>query len=586
MAQNSLDDLFNEIKEKKKKRLADLEKPADMSVEEHTEKQKIVNKIVEQSEEKGVAEENTPSGIPAPTQPEETPETPDPVEETTQETPSETAEETDTPSIEEQIARESHKKILAEYKHVKIYTIKNNPLPVYVVPIAKPTAAEKNIILLIKEAATRLISISPYKIRDIEQRRTVYKQRIMEILDANPELHIPKQRFSYYAESVVREMVGYGPIDSLVRDDLLEEIMVIGPKKPVYVFHRDHGMLSTNVEFYSGREIQDLINKIGREVGRRLDIASPLLDARLPDGSRVNATIPPASVDGATLTIRKFREDPYSIIDLVQKGTITAEVAAHLWVYADGLGTRPANILITGGTGSGKTTLLNVLMSFVPAHERIVSIEDTAELNLPLDHWIRLEARPPGLEGSGELTLDILTKNALRMRPDRIVVGEVRHDEAFTLFTAMNTGHAGSSGTVHANSPDEAVARLTSPPMNVPEIMLSGLDLVLVIHRIHDKRKGTIRRVTEIAEVIGVLDKKTRTNTLFERDPVEDTMVRTNIPSAYEKTLQSFSGLTKKALDSILSKREKFINQLVKSNTRDSRKVSEKTRAFFADERD
>ncbi len=476
---------------------------------------------------------------------------------------------------EEKILQEAGKKLIDSYGVVKIFEMPSGALPVYFVPVPKPTGIEKQIITLIKEAATRLITISPYKIRDLEQRRAVYRQRILEIIRANPQLHIPINRYEFYADSVVREMVGYGVIDALVRDDRLEEIMVIAPQKPVYVFHRKHGMLTSNIEFFTDKEVKDLINKIGREVGRRVDISSPLLDARLPDGSRVNATIPPASVAGSTLTIRKFREDPYSIIDLVNMNTITAEVGAYLWTYGDGLGVRPANVLITGGTGSGKTTLLNVLMSMVQPNERVVSIEDTAELNLPLDHWIRLEARPPGLEGKGELTLDILTKNSLRMRPDRIIVGEVRHDEAFTLFTAMNTGHAGSCGTVHSNSPAEAIARVTSPPMNVPTIMMSALDLIIVIHRLHDKKVGTIRRVTEIAEVVGVLEGKPRTNTMFQRDPVEDTIVKTELPSQYFKMLQDFSGLKKKDLEDLTKKRELFLKELAKRNIREIKQVSQ-----------
>ena len=335
------------------------------------------------------------------------------------------------------------KELIAEYGTAKIYRIPNEPLLFYWSPVARPVGAEKTIINTIKEAATRVISITPYKIRDPEQRRNVYYQKILEILRDSPEMSIPKTRFEFYADAVVREMVGYGIIDFLIKDDKLEEIMVIGPKLPVFVFHREYEMMVTNIEFYSDNEIQDLVNRIARQVGRRVDLSSPLLDARLPDGSRVNATIPPASVIGSTLTIRKFREEPYSIIDLINMGTMDSESAAFLWLCAEGLRTRPANILIAGGTGSGKTTTLNVLASFIPEQERIITIEDTAELNLPLKHWIRMEARPPGLEGTGELTLDILTKNSLRMRPDRIVVGEIRHDEAFSLFTAFNTGHDG-----------------------------------------------------------------------------------------------------------------------------------------------
>ncbi|MFH0970906.1 MAG: ATPase, T2SS/T4P/T4SS family [Candidatus Diapherotrites archaeon] len=352
------------------------------------------------------------------------------------------SEEKNDSTFESRIA-DRPKTILEEYGQAKIYRVQGEPLPYYWVPVARPTLSERSIINTLKEATTRLISITPYRIRDPEQKRNVYAQQVIDILRSSPELKVPTSKFDFYATAVVSEMVGYGLIDPLVKDDRLEEIMVIGPNVPVFVFHRTYDMMVSNVEFSSDVEIQDLVNRIAREVGRRVDISSPLLDARLSDGSRVNATIPPASVSGSTLTIRKFRADPYSIIDLINYKTISTRVAAFLWLCVDGLMTQPANILISGGTSSGKTTLLNVLCSFIPANERIISIEDTSELNLPLQHWIRLEGRPPGLEGKGEITLDILTKNSLRMRPDRIIVGEVRHDEAFSLFTAMNTGHDG-----------------------------------------------------------------------------------------------------------------------------------------------
>jgi flagellar protein FlaI len=262
-------------------------------------------------------------------------------------------------------------------------------------------------------------------------------------------------------------------------------------------------------------------------------------------------------------------------------GTVSSEAAAFLWLCVEGLGTKPANMLISGGTGSGKTTLLNVLASFVPARERIVSIEDTAELSLPLKHWIRLEARPPGLEGGGELKMDILTKNSLRMRPDRIIVGEIRHEEAFTLFTAINTGHDGCLGTVHANSAEETLVRVTSPPMNVPKIMLSGLDMVIVEHRFYDRKKGTIRRISEIAEVQGGLEGKPKTNVVFQRNPATDTIERTLLESNYIKELQNFTGLSKNKIISELDIRKRFLDKLINQNIREMQKVSDMARDFL-----
>ncbi|MEM4598818.1 MAG: CpaF family protein [Candidatus Diapherotrites archaeon] len=470
---------------------------------------------------------------------------------------------------------------IESYGNVKIYRVPGQKHLYYFVPVPKPTESEKRTIRIIREAATRLITIEPYKIRDPEQRRAVYKQRIRDIIESSPEINIPKGRIDFYTDAIVREMVGYGLIDELLKDDRLEEIMAIGIKKPVYVFHRDYEMMKTNIEFFSESELVDLINKIAREVGRRVDFSNPLLDARLPDGSRVNATIPPASLSGPTLTIRKFREDPFTIVDLLNFKTVGFDLAAFLWLAVEGLGTRPANILIAGGTGSGKTTLLNVLASFVPSTERIISIEDTAELNLPLEHWIRFEARPPGLEGRGELTMDILTKNSLRMRPDRIIVGEIRHQEAFTLFTAMNTGHDGSMGTVHANSSQETLIRVTSPPMSVPQVMLSGLNFIIIEHRLHDKRKGTIRRVTELSEVSGILEGKPQTEALFQWDAAKDEIVRTEVPCEYLKELSRLSGMTVQQIEKEIARRKSFLQLLVKKNIKGIKETSKAMQDFL-----
>ncbi|MEM4261786.1 MAG: CpaF family protein [Candidatus Diapherotrites archaeon] len=476
---------------------------------------------------------------------------------------------------------DSEKELIEVTPHGKIYRVSGKSLLYYWAPVSRPVGAERAIINTIKEAATRIITISPYKIRDPEERRNVYFQKILEIIRESPELRIPANKQEFYAEVVVREMVGYGLIDTLIKDELLEEIMVIGPHVPVYVFHRKYGMMITNIEFYADNEIQDLINRMARTVGRRVDLAMPLLDARLPDGSRVNATIPPASVDGSTLTIRKFRKDPYSIVDLINFGTLSTEVAAFLWLCVEGLKAKPANLLISGGTGSGKTTLLNVLASFIPETERVVSIEDTAELKLPLEHWVRLEARPPGLEGTGEITLDILTKNSLRMRPDRILVGEIRHAEAFALFTAMNTGHEGCMGTVHANSPQETLVRVMSPPMNVPEVMLAGLNFVVIEHRLHDKKVGAIRRITEIAEVYGALEGKPTTETIYKRDASSDTLIRTKSHIQYLKVLEERTGLSQDQIAKELKRREVFLRELVAKKESNMDEVSRQMKEFL-----
>jgi len=434
---------------------------------------------------------------------------------------------------------------------------------VYMVPVPRPSGPEREILDTVKEAATRLITITPEEIANISERRAFFKKRILEIIDASPELGIAPSKIDFYADTIVREMIGYGPLDLLLVDDQLEEIMVIAPNKPVYVFHRRYEMMPTNVVFGRDDDIRGIIDRIARDVGRRIDVKDPLLDARLPDGSRVNATIPPISLEGSTITIRKFRQDPFTVADLIKFGTVNAELAAFMWIAAEGMKAKPANIVVSGGTGSGKTTTLNTLAAFIPEGERIITMEDTAEIKLPVKHWIRFETRPPGIEGTGEVTMDTLVKNSLRMRPDRVIVGEVRGGEAFTLFTAMNTGHDGSMGTVHANDARETLVRLTSPPMSVPQLMLAALNLIIVQKRIHDRRKGTIRRVTEVAEVTGVLEDNPQLIYLYEWDAATDTIKSTGVPSKYLQELSRYTGMSHTEIQAELKKRQEFIERLV-----------------------
>jgi pilus assembly protein CpaF len=299
------------------------------------------------------------------------------------------------------------------------------------------------------------------------------------------------------------DILGYGPIEPLLRDDSVTEIMVNAPDK-VYV--ERHGKLErTAVSFVDDSHVMRIIDKIVSQVGRRVDEASPMVDARLPDGSRVNAIIPPLALRGPTVTIRKFSRDPYGINDLISFGTLTARSAQFIAACVKG----KLNILISGGTGTGKTTTLNAMSAFIPGDERIVTIEDAAELQLQQDHVVTLESRPANIEGSGEIKIRELVRNALRMRPDRIIVGEVRGAETLDMLQAMNTGHEGSLTTIHANSPRDALARLETlvltsgvelPHRAIREQIASAFDLLVQIERLVD---GS-RRVTHISEVLGM----------------------------------------------------------------------------------
>lgn len=384
------------------------------------------------------------------------------------------------------------------------------------------------------------------------------------------------------ARKLFQDLVGYGEIDPLIRDDNLEEIMVIGIDKPVFVYHREYGMMKTNILFKDAGEVMNLIDSIARQINRRIDQESPILDGMLPDGSRVNATIPPISADGPSMTIRKFKRDPLTIIDLINSKTISVELAAFFWLCFDGLGVKSANAIISGGTSSGKTTTLNALSSFINPKERIITIEDTLELQIPHEHVIRMETRPPNVENRGELTMNDLVKNSLRQRPDRIIVGEVRGSEAITLFTALNTGHSGF-GTLHSNDARETITRLTNAPMSVPNIMISAIDFIIMQNRIYRSDGVSFRRISEVAEVSGIEEGVIQLNKIFEWDPQSDTIKNVGITS---KTLTEIANVSGNSLNSLydeIKNREIVLQHMVDQNIRSIRDVSTVLEMYYLD---
>jgi pilus assembly protein CpaF len=300
---------------------------------------------------------------------------------------------------------------------------------------------------------------------------------------------------------ITDDILGYGPLEPFLRDDTVTEIMVNGADR-IYIERTGKIELSDST-FVDDAHLLRIIDKIVSQVGRRVDEASPMVDARLPDGSRVNAIIPPLALRGPTLTIRKFSRDPYTMDDLINFGTLTAKSAHFLAACVQG----KLNVLVSGGTGTGKTTTLNALSAYIPGDERIITIEDAAELQLQQEHVITLEARPPNIEGQGEVKIRELVRNALRMRPDRIIVGEVRGPETLDMLQAMNTGHEGSLTTIHANSPRDALARLETlvltagvelPLRAIREQVASAFDLLVQITRLVD---GS-RRISHVTEVL------------------------------------------------------------------------------------
>src|SRR6187401_2905136 len=315
-------------------------------------------------------------------------------------------------------------------------------------------------------------------------------------------------------EQITDEIIGLGPLEPLLRDESITEVMVNGPRQ-VYI-ERSGKLELTNVVFQNDDHVMRIIDRIIAPIGRRVDESSPMVDARLTDGSRVNAIIPPLSLVGPVITIRKFASSPYTVDDLIRFGTATADMFDFLRACVEAR----LNVFVSGGTGSGKTTTLNVLSSFIPNDERIVTIEDAAELQLRQDHVITLEARPPNLEGEGEITIRNLLRNAMHMRPDRIIVGECRAGEALDMLQAMTTGHDGSLSTGHANSPKDMLRRLETmvlmtgyqlPLRAIREQMSSAVDIIVHTARLKD---GT-RKIVNITEVYGVEDDEILTQDIF-----------------------------------------------------------------------
>lgn len=346
------------------------------------------------------------------------------------------------------------------------------------------------------------IDLNQLKNQDPDKLRPQIKEAVNQLLMEESTLLTSSER-ERMVEEIVNETMGLGPLEQLLRDQTVSEIMINGPG--VVFIERKGKLVESNVRFKDDAHVLQIIDRIVSAVGRRVDETQPLCDARLKDGSRFNCIIPPLALDGPSVTIRKFSKDPLKVQDLINYGSLSPEAAELLRGFVEAR----LNIVISGGTGSGKTTLLNVLSSFIPDDERIITIEDTAELQLQQRHVVRLETRPANLEGRGEITMRELVKNSLRMRPERIVVGECRSGETLDMLQAMNTGHDGSLTTLHANSPRDACRRMETmvmmagydlPQKAIREQISSAVNVIIQANRLSD---GS-RRVMNVTEVVGM----------------------------------------------------------------------------------
>jgi pilus assembly protein CpaF len=362
-------------------------------------------------------------------------------------------------------------------------------------------------------ALLEIIDVSQLAQMDVYQARAEIREVVAEVVTAK-KVVISTAEQEDLLEDICNDVLGYGPLEPLLARDDITDIMVNGSGR---IFIEVGGKVQeTNIRFRDNTQLLNVCQRIVSRVGRRVDESSPICDARLPDGSRVNVIAPPLALDGAVLTIRKFKKDKLTLDQLTRFGTISPEGAEVLKI----IGRVRCNILISGGTGSGKTTLLNCLTNYIDPDERIITCEDTAELQLQQPHVVRLETRPPNLEGEGEITMRDLVRNCLRMRPERIIVGEVRGPEAFDLLQAMNTGHDGSMGTLHANSPREAMSRMEAmvtmggfalPSKTIREMICTSVDVIVQVQRLRD---GS-RRITHITECLGMEGEVPITQDLF-----------------------------------------------------------------------
>ena len=437
----------------------------------------------------------------------------------------------------------------------------------YHIKILEPSQATSALLDEIRNSLITEVAITGTEILEhkaLEELKKRFKQKADTIIS---ELipNVKPQTKKYLIGILLNKMLGLGEIEFLVDDPHLEEIVLLSSKESVRIYHKKYGWLKTNINIKTEEQIQNFSNIIARRVGRQITTLNPLLDAHLVTGDRVNALLYPVSYKGNTITIRKFARDPWTVTDFIENKTCSAEIFALIWLAVQ----YEMNILISGGTASGKTTMLNICMSFMPPNHRILSIEDTRELTLPsFLYWSPLVTRQPNPEGKGEVTMLDLLVNSLRMRPDRIILGEMRKkDQAEVLFEAMHTGHS-VYATVHADSVGETITRLTNPPISVPKNLLSAVNLNVVMFR--DRRKG-IRRVYQIGEFLSSQE-ETQTsitpNLIYRWKPEIDQIVPHAKSLRFFENLSRHTGLSQKEINQDLKEKTNILNELVKKKIR------------------
>ena len=440
---------------------------------------------------------------------------------------------------------------------IKIATIEGESVPSYQVSIANISPTTRIILEKIRQEFVSKMNIEDIQSFETADNLQMLKQQFKTEIRHLINKYFPKtddQTINMLVNYLLEENLGLGKIDILLNDPRLEEIIINSHKEPVWIYHRRFGWLKTNIMIPTEARIRHFATMIGRDIGKEITTLNPLMDAHLASGDRVNATLMPISNRGNTITIRKFAEDPWTITKFIEENTISLDAAALIWLAMQ----NELSVLIAGGTGSGKTSMLNVISNFFPPNQRIISIEDTRELVLPSNlHWVPMETRLPNPEGKGGVTMLDLLVNSLRMRPDRILVGEIRRkQEAEVLLEAMHTGHS-VYATIHANTADETVTRLTNPPIDIPKAMISSLSLILVQNR--NRRTGK-RRTMQVAEISPTGDPRI----ILRYNPQNDTVEKVNESIHVYEKISLYTGMTTKDIESDLAQKKRILEWFVK----------------------
>ncbi len=443
---------------------------------------------------------------------------------------------------------------------VSIVQYEEDVVPRYIVNITNMSKTTKLILEKIREEFISEVGVGVVELSEsggVETIKIEFRKELTKLLKKyfpNADEQTKDMLINY----VIEQNLGLGNIEILLKDSNIEEIVVNSAKEPVWIYHKKFAWLKTNVIIPSEARIRHFSTMIGRDVNKEISTLSPLMDAHLLTGDRVNATLEPISSFGNTITIRKFATEPWTITDFLKSKTIDFETAALIWMCMQ----NELSLLIAGGTGSGKTSMLNVISSFLPPNQRVISIEDTRELQLPNTlHWVPLETRLANPEGKGGVTMLDLIINSLRMRPDRIIMGEVRREkEAETLFEAIHTGHS-CYATFHANDALETVTRLTNPPINIPKLVLPAIAGIIVQNR---NRRTNKRRCMQFAELLP----NGMPNIIRQYDPLDDTTRTVGQMKVIPNTLRIFTGMTPKMIEEDLHKKMRILKWMVDHNIR------------------